>query len=220
MCDKQTLAAAVLAAVAASLPCGAIAQEAGDREEASRLVVLAGADTLAVEDFAWGDGMLESDLGDRTIDKRFRFTVAFGENLVPTSFDADMWELSDDPGSPASIRSSLEFVGDSVFAEVIGAQTPEFQRIGTQQGAVPFLNLSFAVVEHAIRLRRLEGGDGEVPFFLWANGQTLRAQVAFGGTDAATMTLGGVVLELTVDESGRVLGGSVPAQGLTIVRVH
>lgn len=208
-----------IAAGLTCLPVGLVAQVT-DRDHASRFVVLIGTDTMAVEDFVWGDGKLESELRLLTANVRFRLTVGFGDDLVPLSFDADMWQPADDPEAAPRITSSMEFVDDSVFAEVIGAPTPEFQRIASQRSAVPFINLSFALVEHAVRMRRLAGGSGEVPFFLWANGQTLSARLAFGEDDSATLTLGDVVLELTADASGRVLGGAVPSQNLTVVRVH
>jgi hypothetical protein len=216
---KYQVAAALVAAVA-SLAGNASSQEVSDRDDASRFVVLVGPDTVAVEDFVWGDGTLESDLRILAANVRFRLAVGFGDDLVPTSFDADMWQPGDDPDAGPTITSSMEILGDSVFAEVIGAQTPEFQRIGTQRGAVPFVNLSFALVEHVVRMRRLAGSGGEVPFFLWANGQTLSGQVAFGEDDSATLTIADVVLELTVDANGQLLAAAVPTQNLTVVRVE
>lgn len=213
---KYQIAVAVVAAVA-NFAGAAGAQAVSDREDASRFVVLVGTDTLAVEDFVWGDGGLESDLRLFAADVRFHLAVGFGDDLLPRSFDADMWQPADEPGP--TIASSMEFEGDSVFAEVVGAQTPEFQRIGTESGAVPFINLSFALVEHAVRMRRLAGSGGEVPFFSWSNGQTFIAQVAFGEDDSVTLTIGEVVVELTADPNGRLLAGAVPAQNLTIVRV-
>lgn len=208
---------ATLVAAIASFAASAGAQAVSDRNGASRFVVLVGTDTVAVEDFVWDVGGLESELRILTADVRFHLAVGFGDDLVPTSFDADMWQPADDPGP--TIASSMEFEGDSVFAEVVGAQTPEFQRIGTESGAVPFINLSFALVEHAVRMRRLAGSGGEVPFFSWANGQTFVSQVELGEDDSVTLTIGEVVLELTADPNGRVLAGEVPTQNLTIVRV-
>ena len=215
---RESRVATVLVASVACLAGRAGAQEP-DRDDASRFVVQIGSDTLAVEDFAWGDGTLESELRVLTANVRFRLAVAFDADLVPTSFDADMWQPADDPEADPTITSSMEFVGDSVFAEVVGARTPEFQRLGSRPGAVPFINLSFALVELAVRMRRLAGGDGEVPFFLWSNGQTVSGGIAFGEDDSATLTLGDVVLELTTDASGRLLGAAVPSQNLTVVRV-
>lgn len=216
---KKYQVAAALVAAAANLAGIAGAQEVSERDDTSRFVVSVGADTLAVEDFVWTDGMLESDLRILATNVRFRLAVGFGDDLVPTSFEADMWQPAD-PGADPTVMSSMEFVDDSVFAEVIGAPTPEFQRIGTQRGAVPFINLSFALVEHAVRMRRLAGSGGEVPFFLWANGLTVSGQIAFGEGDSATLTIEGIVLELTADTNGKLLAAAVPTQNLTVVRVE
>ena len=219
---KYRMAAALVTAVAclAGSAGAQERQELADRDDASRFVVLIGSDTLAVEDFVRSDGSLESELRVLSADVRFHLEVGFDADLVPTSFNADLWQPADESDAAPTVTSSMEFVGDSVFAEVIGAPTPEFQRLGSKRGAVPFINLSFALVEHAVRMRRLAGSGGEVPFFFWSNGQTIEGLIAFGEGDSTTLTLGQAVLELSADASGRVSGGAVPAQNLILIRVR
>ena len=55
-------------------------------------------------------------------------------------------------------------------------------------------------------------GTGAVPFFDLAGGQTLDAEVSPLGADSLSVDIGSVEFHLKVDASGRILGGSIPAQ--------
>jgi hypothetical protein len=91
---------------------------------------------------------------------------------------------------------------------------------GTERGAVPYLNLSFALLEQAVRRSRAAVPEAtRVPFFNLGGGQTLDAKVARLGTDSLTMAIGSVEFHLKVDPAGRVLGGTIPAQNLVAERV-
>ena len=56
---------------------------------------------------------------------------------------------------------------------------------GTERGAVPYLNLSFALLEQAVRRSRAAAPEAtRVPFFNLGGGQTLDAKVSKLGADS------------------------------------
>jgi hypothetical protein len=92
---------------------------------------------------------------------------------------------------------------------------------GTERGAVPYLNLSFALLEQAVRRSRATAPvSNQVPFFNLGGGQTVDARVSKLGTDSLSMAIGSVEFHLRVDDTGRVLGGTIPAQQLVAERVR
>jgi dipeptidyl aminopeptidase/acylaminoacyl peptidase len=94
------------------------------------------------------------------------------------------------------------------------------QRFATDVGAIPYINLSFAMVEHAFR-QVLAGGstESEVPFLLVSNGQTFTGVVRLLAPDSASLSMAGVEMFGIFDEAGRMLRASVPSQNVTVTRV-
>jgi hypothetical protein len=117
-------------------------------------------------------------------------------------------------------RARVIFKEDSAAVDDMGSRGIQTRILGTERGAVPYLNLSFALLEQAVR-RSLETAPAatRVPFFNLGGGQTLDAKVSKLGADSLTMMIGNVEFRLRVDSSGRVLGGAIPAQQLVAERV-
>ena len=68
------------------------------------------------------------------------------------------------------------------------------------------------------------GGTAEVPFFNLSgtdrqSGQTVRGKVTSVGNDSVTVAIGSVEFRLRVDPDGRLVGGGIPAQNLSIERI-
>ena len=210
-------ALALCAGLGLALPGVAFAQ--GGEEEAGFLVQQ-GSDTLAVERFVSGPGRVTGELADRTTGYRFTYDATFGANLHIELFVASIRQLSDDPGADPLVHSVLELVGDSVFGQVEQGGAVQDQRFASSAGAVPYINLSFALVEHAFR-QALAGGvaEADVPLLLVANGQTIPASVRVIAPDSVTLSMAGVEMVATLDESGRIVRASVPSQNVTITRV-
>jgi hypothetical protein len=115
-------------------------------------------------------------------------------------------------------QARIIFKGDSASVDDItnhGLQTRVF---GTERGAVPYLNLSFALLEQAIRRSRAGQGDGKVPLFNLGGGQTLDGTVSSLGTDSLTLAIGNVEYHVRVDGTGRLLGARIPSQNLVAER--
>jgi hypothetical protein len=118
-------------------------------------------------------------------------------------------------------RARVIFKEDSAAVDDIGTHGMQTRIFGTGRGAVPYLNLSFALLEQAVRRSRATVPVAtQVPFFNLGGGQTVDARVSKLGTDSLSMAIGSVEFHLRVDEAGRVLGGTIPAQQLVAERVR
>jgi len=124
------------------------------------------------------------------------------------------------PGGRVVQRARVIFKEDSAAVDDVGSRGLQTRVFGTERGAVPYLNLSFALLEQAVRRARAVSPEAtRVAFFNLGGGQTLEAKVAWVGADSVTLALGNVEFRLRVDSAGRVLGGAIPSQQLVADRV-
>jgi hypothetical protein len=122
-------------------------------------------------------------------------------------------------------RTRVIFRGDSVAVDDMTGHGMQTQVLATQVGAAPYLNLSFGLLEQAIRRATAPGRDSvKVAFFNLSGGAgqgggaTVVGTVARVGADSVALDLGSVEFRLRVDAAGRLLGGGIPAQRLTFER--
>jgi len=129
-------------------------------------------------------------------------------------------EGSDSSGKSARVvqRARVIFKEDSAAVDALGGEGLQTRLFATVRGAVPYLNLSFALLEQAVRRARATPQATEVAFFNLGGGQTVTARLAPLGTDSLTLDIGTVQFRLRVDAAGRVLGGRIPAQGVVADR--
>jgi hypothetical protein len=117
-------------------------------------------------------------------------------------------------------RARVIFKGDSAAVDDISNHGMQTRIFGTERGAVPYLNLSFALLEQAVRRSRATAPEAtRVPFFNLGGGQTVDARISKLGADSLSMAIGSVEFRLRVDAAGRVLGGAIPGQQLVAERV-
>ena len=114
-------------------------------------------------------------------------------------------------------RTRVIFKEDSAAVDDVTSHGLITRVFGTGKGAVPYLNLSFALLEQAVR--RARAAQGSVSFFNLGGGQTLDAHVSPLGADSLALDIGTIEFHLKVDSAGRVLGGSIPAQEVVAERV-
>lgn len=181
-----------------------------------------GADTIGTETFTRGADRLEATFaaGRRSL---FRYDAA----LRP---DAGTARIAVTPLAPAvaaaAPSASATFAGDSVTVRQDGAAggPATTARRAAPPGTVAYVNPSPSLMEQIVRrARALGGAPGGAPvavpvFVSGTGGVGQTATVAFLAPDSARLDLAGVALRFRVDPAGAVLGGTVPAQGLTIVR--
>jgi alpha-beta hydrolase superfamily lysophospholipase len=184
--------------------------------QAADFALLRGADTITTEHVTREAGRLRGELritgGARVT---YDATVDASE-LVPRM---EFAYYAAGAAKPA-VSGTLEFGEDSAKAQVSGGQVPREQRFQPGAGALPYVNLASGLLEQLVRRARAVGGDTvRVPMLAIENGQAFAATVAFPAPDSAVVTLPPAVqLHLRVDARGRLLGGTVPAQGLVLVR--
>ena len=116
-------------------------------------------------------------------------------------------------------RARVIFKNDSAAVDDVTGNGLTTRVFGTERGALPYLNLSFALLEQALRKAQTHSeGAREIAFFNLGGGQTLNAKVSPLAGDSVTLDLGNVEYHLKVDQQGRLLGGSIPAQNLVAER--
>ena len=117
-------------------------------------------------------------------------------------------------------QARVIFKEDSVAVDDIRGTGLQTRVFGSERGAVPYLNLSFGLLEQAVRRSRASApASGRVPLFNLGGGQTLDARISPLGSDSLALAIGSVEFHLRVDPVGRVLGGRIPSQELVADRV-
>lgn len=122
-------------------------------------------------------------------------------------------------------RTRIIFRNDSVSVDDVTGHGLETRVLSTQAGAVPYLNLSFGLLEQAIRRAAVLGKDSvKVAFFNLSGspaqgaGTTVVGVVSHFAADSVALDLGDVEFRLRVGSDGRLLGGGIPAQQLSVER--
>lgn len=116
-------------------------------------------------------------------------------------------------------RARVIFKDDSAAVDALTDQGIETHLMATKRGAIPYLNLSFALLEQAIRRSRaLKDPGAEVPFFNLGGGQTVVGKFTPISADSLAFTIGDIEYRLHVDAAGRLLGGRIPKQDVEVVR--
>lgn len=201
----------------AAIPLLAAAPLAGQTPERGSFVNRRGEDTLTVERFTRTADRLESELEARTPATRIRYTAA----LAPDGRIPRIEFAVFGGGSTAPVaRGTVEFRGDSASAEVEAPGVPRAQRFAPGEGAMPYVNLSVALLEQLVRRARAVGGNTvTIPMLDLMSGQTFAVNMSPLGADSTLIRIPpGVEVRLATDAAGRVLGGKVPSQGITIER--
>ena len=226
------LALAVLPAVPV-MPAGAVllAQSAapettaGDTMpgESGVFIIRHAGDTVATERFSRTATTLHGTLAIRNAKGTLQaYEAVMAPDASVPLIEVTVRETQDSGQTNGRIlqRARVIFKEDSAAVDDIGTHGMQTRIFGTERGAVPYLNLSFALLEQAVRRSRATTPEAtQVPFFNLGGGQTVDARVSKLGADSVSMAIGSVEFRLRVDAAGRVLGGSIPAQQLVAERV-
>jgi dipeptidyl aminopeptidase/acylaminoacyl peptidase len=191
------------------------------QQDEAFVLLLASGDTVAVERFARSPDRLAAELLVRAAGARFTWAVTLAPDASVTRLENAFRAAGADRSAPPAQSAEITFTGDSAIAVITTGERTATQRLGTRRGAIPFINPSFALVEQVVRRAFVLGGDSvSVPTFFVQGGRTLSFVVQRVGTDSVVVDLGGAPARLAVSASGDILGGTVPAQGLRIVRTR
>ncbi len=173
-----------------------------------------GADTVVVERFSHAGDTLSgtvSVLGQ----PRLEYHAVQGADQLIHAMTFRVFPLgaAADAAPLQEVKATLR--GDSAFIEVAG----QHRGYQTTAGALPLLNNSIAVTELFSRYARTHGDSVDIPGWSLSGGTTLTVSVRPLGTDSMTLLVAGQLHRLRVDETGRILGGSIPSAGIVITRV-
>ena len=204
------------AAAAAAAP-ARVAAPASPAE--GRFLLVQGVNPIATEDFRRTAGGFEADLqpsgGQPGLSYQARVTP---QALI----DSMTIEMATPTGGTQRLVLTLEQSGDSALVHYVQGEADSAVRrtVGTRAGAIFYLNPSPSIMEQIVRRARTLGGDSVgVPLFMPVGpGSTAVASVTFPHPDSAVTSVGNVAIRMRIDEEGRLLGGVVPAQQLTIER--
>jgi hypothetical protein len=189
-------------------------------------VIRRGGDTVATERFARTATAIEGTLTVRSAtptSARYNAVLAPDGSvpLVEVTVRAD----ADSGRTKGKIVSRVRviFREDSVAVDEANNRGLRTFVFGTEKGAIPYLNLSFALLEQAVRQGRAAGAAAQVPLFNLGGthsggGQTISGKVSKLGSDSVLMAIGTVEFRLRVDTAGRLLGGRIPAQNVVVDR--
>jgi len=196
----------------------AVAQGVSD---SGGFVVRRGRDTVATEQFTRTATKLEGTLTLRNAKRTSeRWSAVIAPDATLPLVEVTVREGSDSSGRAGKVvqRARVIFKEDSVAVDVVGERGVETRLFATKRGAVPYLNLSFALLEQAVRRARASTDTSQVAFHNLGGGQTLISTLSRVGADSLIMNIGHVQLRLQVDPAGRVLGAWIPSQDLTVER--
>ena len=199
-------------------PTKTVAQTAAD---SGTYFVRHGADTVATERFLRTSTRLEGNLTIRnSTHTSERWVAVIGPDATLPLIDVTIREGVDSAGRKARVkeRARVIFKEDSAAVDAVGGNGVQTRLFGTQVGALPYLNLSFALLEQAVRRALVAPEHRQIPFFNLGGGQTVTARLSPLGSDSLLMEIGSVRYHLLVDAEGRVMGGRIPAQNVVVDR--
>ena len=188
--------------------------------DSGTFVVRHSGDTVATETFSREATTIKGTLSLNNFrHTSHRYTAVVAPDASVPMIDISVHEDADSGRIKARVlqRARIIFREDSAAVDAVIGQAISTQVLGTQPGAIPYLNMSFALLEQAVRRSRAAGGK-EVPFFNLAGGQTVSGTLTPLGKDSLALDIGDVEFRLKVDGDGRVLGGVIPTQNVQVDR--
>jgi hypothetical protein len=197
-------------------------RSAAAQSDSGTFVIRHAGDTVATERFARTATSLNGTLAIRNVRRTSQdYHAVVGPDASVPLIEVTVRENQDSGKVQGKVvqRARVIFKEDSAAVDDVtnnGLQTRVF---GTGRGAVPYLNLSFALLEQAVRRARAEPAATAVPLFNLGGGQTVQGKVSPLGADSLAVAIGSVEFHLKVDPTGRVLGGSIPKQQVVADRV-
>jgi hypothetical protein len=199
---------------------------AGPAPDSGAFVIRHAADTVAIERFTRTPTGLTGTLeirNSKSTSQSYKAVVAPDASVALIEVTVKERPMNE-AGTRVVHSARVIFKEDSAAVDDMSQHGLQTRVFGTERGAVPYLNLSFALLEQAVLRSRAPGAAGGiVPLFNLGGGQggggkTLDAKVSPLGGDSLLVAIGQVEFHLRVDQAGRVLGGRIPAQDVVVER--
>jgi hypothetical protein len=197
------------------------ALSAQTQSESGAFFIRHGRDTVATEQFTRTATKLEGTLRLRNATRTSeRYVAVVAPDATVPLIEVTVQEGVDSGTTRPKVvqRGRVIFKEDSAAVDEVGKSGLVTRVLGTELGAIPYLNLSFALLEQATRRVRATNNAPSVPFFNLGGGQTVVAKVAPLGTDSLQLDIGDIRFHLRVDQQGRLLGARIPVQDVVAER--
>jgi hypothetical protein len=189
--------------------------------DSGSFLVRRGRDTVATERFIRTATKLEGTLSIRnTKGTSERYAAVLASDASVPLIEVTVQEGTDGGSTRPRIvqRARVIFKEDSAAVDEIGRSGLVTRVMGTESGAIPYLNLSFALIEQAVRRARVANQGSSVPFFNLGGGQTLVARLSPLSADSMRMDIGDTRYDLRVNADGRLIGARIPTQNVVVDR--
>lgn len=183
-------------------------------QDAGGFVMHNGADTIVIERFSRSGDSLIGSVNVKG-QPRAEYIAVFGSSHDIASLEINVYALGASVDAKPLQHVLVTMRGDSAIADIAG----RIQRFGTKLDAIPLMNNSFALAEPFTQRARKAGHAIEIPGWALSGGVTLNLALQPLGADSMVLTIAGQVERLQVDAAGRILGGLLPAQHITVSRV-
>jgi len=180
-----------------------------------------GRDTVATERFVRTASRLEGTLSIRnTRGTSERYAAVLAPDASVPLIEVTVQEGTDSASTRPRIvqRARVIFKEDSAAVDEVGRSGLVTRVVGTESGAIPYLNLSFALIEQAVRRARVANQGSSVPFFNLGGGQTLVARLSPLSADSMRMDIGDTRYDLRLNADGRLIGARIPTQNVVVDR--
>ena len=188
--------------------------------DSASFVVMKGQDTVAVERFQRFDVTWKGNLvlrREREVSEQWSAVTA-PDGSVPL-VEVTVSEKPEDARMKARkvTRTRLIIRDDSVSVDQMTSTGLVTRVFATEAGAKPYLNLSFGLLEMAIRESSRDSATS-IPFLNLGGGQTVRGSLVRHANGTASLTLGQVVIELALSKGDEIESAAIASQDLKVVR--
>jgi dipeptidyl aminopeptidase/acylaminoacyl peptidase len=197
----------------AALPVSLAAQAP---ERASFYLVVHGAektDTVVAERVARTSTELSGELLDRARGGRIAYVASLTPAALVSRLETKTYRSAADT---VPMSASLSFDGDSVIARMGSAEPAH---VPSPPEALAVINPSAAFIEQMVRRAIAIGADTSgIPLFIAGAPQAVTLIARRIARDSLTLSYAGVVMRVAISPEGRLLGGALPDQHVTIER--
>ena len=204
-----------------------VAQTTADAPaDSAGFVVMKNADTVALERFARWDVTWKGTLAlANKKDVADSWSVVTAPDGTVPLVEVMESQKPPDPRMKARVISRARIIvkGDSVSVDQMTPNGLVTRLFGSESGVVPYLNLSFGMLEVGLRQAQITAKRDSlglvVYFFNLGGGQTVKGTLVQKPDGKAQLIIGEIQMDLVLAPDGQLSSVAIPAQGLRAERV-
>lgn len=195
--------------------------------DSAGFIVMKNADTVAIERFERTDVTWKGTLAlANKKDVADSWSIVTAPDGTVPLIEVMESQKPPDPRMKARVISRARIIvkGDSVSVDQMTPNGLVTRIFGSEEGVVPYLNLSFGMLEVGLRQAQVAAKTDslglKVYFFNLGGGQTVRGTLVEDPSGKAVLTIGDIKFHLEMAPDGRLLSAAIPEQGLKVERVQ